>query len=96
MLRLGRSSHYCCYQQMDKPDADPGRVTTELAGHEVVSEDRGGENMFCHISAKTGDGIDALLEAVLLQAEVLELKAPAQGLARGVVIESKLDKTVAP
>lgn len=78
--------------KMDKPEADPERVKTELAQHEVISEEWGGDSMFVHLSAKTGEGVDALLDAILLQAEVLELKAVATGAARGVVIESRLDK----
>ena len=82
--------------KMDKADADPDRVKTELSTHHVVSEDWGGEVMFVPISAKTGLGIDQLLEAILLQAEVLELKAPATGPAQGIVIESRLDKGRGP
>jgi translation initiation factor IF-2 len=82
--------------KMDKPEADPDRVMTELSGYEVVSDQWGGDTMFVNISAKTGDGIDALLEAILLQAEVLELKAPIDGAAKGVVIESRLDKGRGP
>jgi len=78
--------------KIDKSDADPDRVRTELAKHEVIPEDWGGENMFVNVSARTGAGIDALLEAVLLQAEVLELRAPRTGLAAGVVIESSVEK----
>jgi translation initiation factor IF-2 len=78
--------------KIDKPDADPERVRTELAKHEVVSEEWGGSDMFRHVSAKTGQGIDELLEAILLQAEVLELKAPRNGLASGIVVESSVEK----
>lgn len=78
--------------KMDKAEADPEKVTTELAGHEVVPEDWGGDVMFVPISAHTGEGVDKLLESILLQAEVLELKAPASGAAKGVVVESNLDK----
>jgi translation initiation factor IF-2 len=78
--------------KIDKPDADPERVRTELSKHEVISEQWGGESIFVNVSARTGDGIDALLEAILLQAEVLELKAPRAGLASGVVIESTMEK----
>jgi translation initiation factor IF-2 len=76
----------------DKSDADPERVRNELAALEVVPEEWGGENIFVNVSAKTGEGIDALLESVLLQAEVLDLKAVAEGPAAGVVIESSLEK----
>lgn len=82
--------------KIDKPDADPERVKTELSNHNVISEEWGGDVMFVNISAKTGEGIDGLLEAILLQAEVLELKAPATGPAHGIVIESRLDKGRGP
>ncbi len=78
--------------KMDRENADPERVRSELATHEVIPEDWGGENMFVNVSAMTGDGVDSLLEAVLLQAEVLDLQAPAEGLARGVVVEASLEK----
>ncbi|HUA24167.1 MAG TPA: translation initiation factor IF-2 [Steroidobacteraceae bacterium] len=78
--------------KIDKGDADPDRVRTELAKQEVIPEDWGGENMFVNVSARTGQGVDELLEAVLLQAEVLELRAPRTGLATGVVIESSIEK----
>ncbi|MDR2215573.1 MAG: translation initiation factor IF-2 [Nevskiaceae bacterium] len=78
--------------KIDKPDADPDRVRTELSQHEVISEEWGGTNMFVQVSAKTGQGIDELLEAILLQAEVLELSAPRDGLASGVVVESSIEK----
>lgn len=82
--------------KMDKPDADPERVMNELSGYEVISEAWGGDTMFVNISAKTGLGIDELLDAILLQAEVLELRAPIDGSAKGVVIESRLDKGRGP
>ena len=78
--------------KIDKSDADPDRVRTELAKHDVIPEEWGGQNMFVQVSARTGQGIDALLEAILLQAEVLELKAPRTGLAAGVVIEASMEK----
>jgi translation initiation factor IF-2 len=78
--------------KIDKSDADPDRVRTELAKQEVIPEAWGGENMFVNVSARTGQGIDELLDAVLLQAEVLELRAPRAGLASGVVIESSVEK----
>jgi translation initiation factor IF-2 len=78
--------------KIDKSDADPERVRTELAKHEVIPEEWGGQNMFVNVSARTGAGVEQLLEAVLLQAEVLELKAPRTGLAAGVVIESSMEK----
>jgi translation initiation factor IF-2 len=78
--------------KIDKSDADPDRVRTELSKHEVISEEWGGENIFVPVSARTGQGIEQLLEAILLQAEVLELRAPRTGLASGVVIESSIEK----
>jgi len=82
--------------KIDKPEADPDRVRNELAQHEVIPEDWGGENQFVHVSAKAGTGIDELLDAILLQAEVLELKAPVEGPATGVVVESTLEKGRGP
>lgn len=76
----------------DKPEADIDRVTSELAQHELLPEDWGGDTMFVKVSAKTGQGIDELLEAVMLQSELLELTAPAKGPAQGVVVEAKLDR----
>jgi translation initiation factor IF-2 len=78
--------------KIDKGDADPERVRTELSKHEVISEEWGGENIFVPVSARTGQGVDQLLESILLQAEVLELRAPRTGLASGVVIESSIEK----
>ncbi|MEO6185514.1 MAG: translation initiation factor IF-2, partial [Steroidobacteraceae bacterium] len=78
--------------KIDKPDADAERVRVELSKYEVVSEEWGGSDIFVQVSAKTGQGIDDLLEAILLQAELLELKAPRDGLASGVVIESSMEK----
>jgi translation initiation factor IF-2 len=78
--------------KVDKPEAQPERVKMELVNHEVVPEEFGGDVMFREVSAKTGKGIDDLLEAVLLQAEVLELKAPKNTPAKGLVIEGRLDK----
>jgi translation initiation factor IF-2 len=77
--------------KMDKPEADPDRVRNELSVHDVIPEDWGGESQFVNVSAQTGDGIDDLLEAILLQADVLELTAIAEGTATGVVIESSLE-----
>ena len=82
--------------KIDKPAADPLRVKNELLTHEVVAEDFGGDVQMVEISAKTGQGIDTLLDAILLQSEVLELKAVAEGRASGVVIESALDKGRGP
>tara|TARA_R110001606_G_scaffold361754_5_gene515057 strand:+ start:57274 stop:60168 length:2895 start_codon:yes stop_codon:yes gene_type:complete len=78
--------------KMDKPDANPDRVKQELANHDVLPEDWGGDVPFIPVSALTGDGIDNLLDAISLQAEMLELKAPVVGPASGVVIEARLDK----
>lgn len=82
--------------KMDKPGADPDRVRQELMQHEVLSEELGGNEQFVNVSAKTGDGIDLLLDAVLLQAEILELKAVVNKAASGVVIEARLDKGRGP
>jgi translation initiation factor IF-2 len=82
--------------KIDKPEANPDRVKQDLASKEVVPEEWGGDTMFVEVSAKTGKGIDTLLERILLQAEVLELKAPRDAPARGVVIESRLDKGQGP
>ena len=82
--------------KIDKPDAEPERVKQELVAMEVVPEEWGGDTLFVNLSAKTGEGVDALLEALLLQAEILELRAPAKGAASGVVIESKLDRGRGP
>jgi translation initiation factor IF-2 len=82
--------------KVDKPEADPDRVKNELSQHQVVPEDWGGDTQFVKVSAKTGEGIDELLDAVLLQAEVLELSAVEDCPAQGVVIESTLDKGRGP
>jgi translation initiation factor IF-2 len=82
--------------KMDKGDADPDRVRNDLAKHNVIPEDWGGDTLFVHVSARTGDGIDKLLETILLQAEVLDLKAPRDGLAIGVVLESAIEKGRGP
>ncbi|MGY3852029.1 translation initiation factor IF-2 [Aeromonas aquatilis] len=82
--------------KIDKPEADPDRVKTELARYNVMSEDWGGDCQFVHVSAKSGEGIDDLLEAILIQSEVLELTAVVDGMANGVVIESFLDKGRGP
>ncbi len=78
--------------KMDKEGADPEKVTTELAAKDVIPEDWGGDTQFIKVSAQTGDGVDELLEAVLLQSELLELTAPVDVPARGVVVESRVDK----
>ena len=82
--------------KIDKPDSNPERVKNELVVEEVVPEEFGGESPFVSVSAKTGQGIDDLLEQVLLQAEVLELRAPIDALAKGLVIEARLDKGRGP
>ena len=82
--------------KVDKSDADPMRVKNELLAQEVVAEDFGGDTQMVELSAKTGQGVDDLLDAILLQTEVLELKAPADGRASGIVIESALDKGRGP
>jgi translation initiation factor IF-2 len=82
--------------KIDKPEADPERVKMELVSEEVVPEELGGETMFREVSAKTGQGIDELLEAVLLQAEVLELQAAKNIPAKGLVVEGRLDKGRGP
>ncbi len=82
--------------KVDKPDANPERVKNELVVEEVIPEDFGGSSPFVSVSAKTGQGIDELLEQVLLQAEVLELKAPVDAMAKGLVIEARLDKGRGP
>jgi translation initiation factor IF-2 len=80
----------------DKPEANPERLKQELVALEVVPEEYGGDVPFISVSAKTGLGIDELLENILLQAEVLELKAPVEGSAKGIVIEARLDKGRGP
>ncbi|MCG3724583.1 translation initiation factor IF-2 [Vibrio cincinnatiensis] len=82
--------------KIDKEAANPDNVKNELAQYDIIPEEWGGENMFVHISAKQGTNIDGLLEAILLQAEVLELTAVKDGMASGVVIESRLDKGRGP
>ncbi|MGI2028096.1 translation initiation factor IF-2 [Endozoicomonas acroporae] len=82
--------------KMDKPEADPDRVKNELSARDVIPEEWGGDTQFMPVSALTGEGVEDLLEAVILQAEVLELTAPDEGPARGVVVESRLDKGRGP
>ncbi len=82
--------------KMDKHGVDPERVKMELSQQSVIAEDWGGDTIFQNISAKTGQGVDALLDSILLQAEVMELRAVATGPARGMVIESRLDKGRGP
>ncbi|MDD1622364.1 MAG: translation initiation factor IF-2 [Methylococcaceae bacterium] len=78
--------------KIDKPDANPDKVMQELATLNVVPEEWGGDVQFLKVSAKVGTGIDELIEALIVQAEVLELKAPAEGIASGICIESRLDR----
>jgi translation initiation factor IF-2 len=78
--------------KIDRENADPERVRNELSQHEVIPEEWGGEQQFVNVSAHTGEGVDALLDAILLQAEVMDLKAVAEGTAKGLVIESSLEK----
>ncbi len=78
--------------KIDREDANPDKVKQELGAENVIPEDWGGDTMFVHVSAKTGEGIEALLEAISLQAELLELQAPKDCSAKGIVIESRLDK----
>ena len=94
--KAGQTPIVVAVNKIDKPEANPERIKQELAQREVVPEDWGGDTMFVEVSAKTGKGIDQLLEAVLLQAEVLDLKAPKDAPARGVVIESRLDRGRGP
>ncbi|NBQ88203.1 MAG: translation initiation factor IF-2, partial [Betaproteobacteria bacterium] len=82
--------------KIDKPEANPDRVKSELVAEEVVPEEFGGDSPFVPVSAKTGQGVDDLLEQVLLQAEVLELRAPVDAMAKGLVIEAQLDKGRGP
>ena len=82
--------------KIDKPEAQPDRVRQELTKHEVVAEEWGGSEIFVDVSAKTGQGIDRLIESVLLQAEVLELRAPKTGPVAGLVVEARLDKGRGP
>ncbi|MTW21527.1 translation initiation factor IF-2 [Allochromatium palmeri] len=82
--------------KVDKPEANPDKVMQELTQYEVLTEEWGGDTMMVKVSAKAGTGIDELLDAILLQAEVLELKAPVSGPARGAIVESSLDKGRGP
>src|SRR5690606_38139850 len=82
--------------KIDKPEAQPDRVKQELVAEGVIPEEYGGDVMFVPVSAKKGTGVDELLEAVLLQAEVLELTAPVDAPAKGLIIEARLDKGRGP
>src|SRR5208283_4302027 len=94
--RAGGTPIVVAINKIDKPEANPERVKQELVAEGVLPEEYGGEAQFVEVSAKTGKGIDTLLDAILLQAEVLELKAPRDALAKGIVIESRLDKGKGP
>ena len=78
--------------KMDKEGADPDRVKTELGNYEIIPEEWGGDNIFVNVSAMTGEGVDALLDTISLQAELMELQSTSEGLAKGVVLEAALDK----
>ncbi len=80
----------------DKEDADPARIRQQMSDAGVTTEEWGGDTLFVDVSSKTGAGIDALLESILLQSDVLELKAPAEGMARGIVLEAHMDKSLGP
>jgi translation initiation factor IF-2 len=94
--KAGKVPMVVALNKMDKPGANAERIMQDLSGQEVVPEQWGGDTIFVPVSAKTGDGIDKLLESILLQAEVLELKAAKEAPARGVVIEARLDKGRGP
>jgi translation initiation factor IF-2 len=94
--KAGKVPIVVALNKIDKPEANPDRVKQDLAAHEVVPEDWGGDTQFINVSARTGEGLDALLDGILLQAEVLELKAPRTTPAKGIVIESRLDKGRGP
>ena len=82
--------------KIDKPEADLERIRSQLANHEIISEEWGGENIFVKVSSKTGEGVEALLDSILVQAEILELKAVDTGPATGYVLESSLEKGRGP
>jgi len=82
--------------KIDRPESDPIRIQQELLSHELIPEDLGGSTIFVKVSAKTGDGIDELLEMIHLQAEILELKSTSKGFARGTIIESRVRKGQGP
>jgi translation initiation factor IF-2 len=94
--KAGKVPMVVALNKIDKPGANAERIMQDLSGQEVVPEEWGGDTIFVPVSAKTGDGIDRLLESILLQAEVLELKAAKDAPARGVVIEARLDKGRGP
>ncbi|MEP6701523.1 MAG: translation initiation factor IF-2 [Betaproteobacteria bacterium] len=94
--KAGKVPLLVAMNKIDKPEANPERVKQELVAEGVIPEEYGGDSIFVEVSAKTGVGIDKLLEAILLQAEVLDLKAPKDAPAKGIVIESRLDKGRGP
>ncbi len=94
--KAGKVPMVVALNKIDKPGANAERIMQDLSGQEVVPEEWGGDTIFVPVSAKTGDGIDKLLESILLQAEVLELKAAKDAPARGVVIEARLDRGRGP
>lgn len=94
--KAGNTPIVVAVNKIDKVEANPERIKQELSQQQVIPEDWGGDTMFMEVSATTGKGIDELLEAVLLQAELLDLKAPKDAPARGVVIESRLDRGRGP
>ncbi len=94
--KAGKVPIVVALNKIDKPEANAERVKQDLAAREVVPEEWGGDTMFVEVSAKTGQGIDSLLERILLQAEVLELKAPRDAPAKGIVVEARLDKGRGP
>ena len=78
--------------KIDRPTADPDKIKNELSAHEIIPEEWGGEHIFVNVSALTGEGIESLLESILLQAEILDLKAPFDSPGKGVIIESRIEK----
>lgn len=94
--RAAKTSIIVAVTKIDKPEADLERVRSDLAKHEIIPEEWGGENIFVGVSSKTGEGIDKLLDSILVQAEVLELKTVATGPASGYVLESSLEKGRGP
>jgi len=94
--KAGKVPVVVAVNKIDKPGANPEKIRQEVSNEGVVPEEWGGDAMFVDVSAKTGQGIDTLLDAILLQAEVLELKAPIDNPAKGVVVESRLDKGRGP
>lgn len=94
--RAAKAPLIVALNKMDKPDANPDKVMQELTQHNVLVEEWGGDTMLVKVSAKTGQGIDELLDAILLQAEVLELRAPVDGPVRGAIVESSLDRGRGP